>query len=107
MNLTSLEPSDKHVLQLAMQYWAQRWDWECPLLFGIELQQLQEVLAHWPAVPDGAERTTALALLSSLTEPLYGASAAPKESLQGLVGVPYERAHTLCSKVAAICRPMI
>ena len=31
-----------------MSYWAAHWDWECPTVFGIELEELQVVLEAWP-----------------------------------------------------------
>jgi hypothetical protein len=99
MNLASIVPTDLHALRRCMEYWVAHWDFECPTLFGIELEQLQEIIGRWPSIPAGTEETTALAMIGALRELLYGASAPPKARLPVLVGLSYEQAHDLCTQV--------
>jgi hypothetical protein len=107
MNTTSLTAADQTALALAMTYWAAHWDFECPTLFGIELGQFQSVIASWPTVQAGSEHATSLALLGSMRELLYGASAVPRSELPPLIGMSYQQAHDLCSQVHAFVQPFV
>jgi hypothetical protein len=107
MNTAAIAPADRLAIKLALEYWVAHWDFECPSLFGIELAQMQEVLLHWPSVPTKLERTAALAVLGALRELLHGASAVPGKEVSKLIGLSYEQAHDLCSKVHAVVRPVL
>ena len=86
-----------------MSYWAAHWDWECPTLFGIELEELQAVLEAWPHCAIEKE-VEASAAVGALRELLYGASTPPKGELPQILGVEYEAASALCDKVYALYR---
>lgn len=107
MNTSSLTAADQTALGLAMKYWVAHWDFECPTLFGIELEVLQAALASWPVISAGAEQAASLALLGSMRELLYGASAVPRSELPALIGMSYEQAHDLCSQVHALVPPFV
>ena len=107
MRLAAISPESTKALCRALQYWADHWDFECPTLFGIELDELNGVLAHWPEVAPGTEHVTSLALLGALRELLYGASAVPKPQVLAVTGLSYERAHALCSEVQAMVQPYL
>ena len=82
-----------------MEYWAACWDWESPSLFGMELDELRGVLARWP--PIGIEDTSnaALASVAGLRELLHGATAQPKDSVQRLIGISFDRANALLDHI--------
>ncbi|MDO8774193.1 MAG: hypothetical protein Q7K57_36870 [Burkholderiaceae bacterium] len=103
MNPSILSAAEKDQLRRAMSYWAAHWDWECPTLFGIELEELQVVLEAWPhcAVEKEVEASAAIGALREL---LYGASTPPKGELPQIMGVEYEAASALCDKVYALYR---
>jgi hypothetical protein len=86
-----------------MSYWVAHWDWECPTLFGIELEELQAVLEAWPRTATPRE-TEASDAIGSLRELLFGASTPARANLTQILGIEYEAAAALCEKVHAIYR---
>ena len=102
MQTAAISPANHRPLQLALQYWERHWDFECPTLFGIEHEQLRDVLSSWPTVPEHLEEIAGLALLGSLRELLYGASAVPHANLPGLIGLSYAQADELCTQIHSI-----
>jgi hypothetical protein len=50
MDVSQISNDDQQTLRRAMEYWAAPWDWECPTLFGIELNELKQVLSCWPRI---------------------------------------------------------
>jgi hypothetical protein len=107
MKLAAISPESQQALARSLRYWSEHWDFECPTLFGIELSELNEVRAKWPAVPSGNEFNTALALLGALRELLYGASALPKAEIPSVIGLSYESAEVLCTQVQSIVGPFL
>jgi len=103
MNPASLSSAEQDQIRRAMSYWAAHWDWECPTLFGIELEGLQAVLETWPRC--SVERwMEASAAIGALRELLHGASPPPKGQLPQILGIEYEAASALCEKVYTLYR---
>jgi hypothetical protein len=102
MSPADLDLSEQRALELALRYWAAHWDFECPTLFGLELDELKDVLSHWPHVRSGAEEAAAAALLRALRELIHGASAVPRDTLPGLIGRSYEQAEQLQAKLISM-----
>jgi hypothetical protein len=90
-------------IRAALLYWREHWDFECPTLFGVELEDLERVVDAWPH-HDAPKEVEAMAVIGALRELLYGASTPPKEQLPMIVGVGYEGASELCTKVHRIYR---
>jgi len=84
-----------------MEYWVRHWDWECPTLFGLELDELIRTVETWPRVAAGSEETTRMAAVGALRE-LFGGSAPPRAELTELVGRSYEQASELAAAVYAL-----
>ncbi|MBV7544667.1 hypothetical protein [Acidovorax sp. sic0104] len=99
-NLTTEEQA---LVRRALLYWQEHWDFECPTLFGIELEDLEVVVYTWPH-HNAAKEVEALAVTGALRELLYGASTPPKERLPLIIGVGYEGASALCTKVHRMYR---
>ena len=99
MNTSGLSPESLDAVHRAMSYWTERWDWECPTLFGIEIEQMHRVLGNWPTVAPGAENETQCASVGALRELLYGASAVAKARISAVVGLSYEQAEALLSEL--------
>jgi hypothetical protein len=85
-----------------MEYWVQHWDWECPLLFGLEREEIIRTVDTWPRPAAGSAEMTSLAVTIALLEILFGASTPPKDELVGLIGLSYEQACDLVAVVHAI-----
>lgn len=86
---------DQQALRCAMAYWAARWNWESQTLFGIELDDLQGVLSRWSDNGADDHANTLLVSVGAVRELLYGASAAPKDTIEGLIGISFDRAEEL------------
>jgi hypothetical protein len=91
----------------AMEYWAQKWDWECPLLFGVQLDQLKAVLASWPRVEPGTEAAVALCASSAWNELLYGASAVRPQAVALHTGISASVADQISEKVFGLAKHLI
>jgi len=71
-------------IRRALIYWDERWDWECPSLFGLSHQQYGIVVRSWP---DGSEAHL-LAASAALRELLHGACALrDAEAVRAAIGV--------------------
>ena len=98
---STLSDSDQQAVRRAMEYWVRHWDWECPTLFGLELDELIRTVETWPRVAAGSEETTCLAAVGAVRE-LFGGSAPPRAELTELIGLSYEQASELAAAVHAI-----
>ncbi len=104
MTSRSFTAEEEQQVRAAMAYWCEHWDFECPTLFGLELEVLVRVRNSWPTEAYSAREVEALAAIGSLRELLYGASTPPKELLPSIIGVEYEAASALCAKVHSVYR---
>ena len=95
MDLSKISDVDQQAVRRAMEYWVEHWDWECPTLFGIELDELKRVLHHWPLIEDDDEPELESATVGALRELIYGASSLPRAAVQEAIGISYDQAETL------------
>jgi hypothetical protein len=103
MKPAMLSSDEQEQIRKALSYWVTHWDWECPTLFGIQLEELQVVLAEWPR-PLVPEHVAAMATIGALRELLHGASTPPRSEIPRILGIEYEVASALCDKVCALYR---
>ena len=75
--MTNYSAKEKEALENAIHYWIEKWDFECPTLFGLEKTDLIEVAKSWPVSLSTDRERTLIACLGSLRELLHGASAIP------------------------------
>ena len=101
MNFTAIE---MEALLKSIQYWIDKWDFECPTLFALEKSDLVELVKTWPASLSTDEERTLIASLGSLRELLHGASAVSKEKVPELIGIEYEEASALCGRIHSECQ---
>jgi len=101
MNLTAIE---KEALLKSIQYWIDKWDFECPTLFGLEKSDLIEVVKKWPVSLSADEERTFIACLGSLRELLHGASAVSRAVVPEIIGIQYKEASALCEKIHSECQ---
>jgi hypothetical protein len=107
MSPTSLSPEAQQTVLLALRWWSDHWDWECPTLFGLELAELNEVIASWPQVDSASSQKAALAATGAMRELLLGASAVSKQDLPVILGQSYERALGVHSEVHAFATAVL
>ena len=70
-----LSDSDDKLILNIMKYWVDNWDFECPTLFGIELEDLQNVIDKWPEALLSNSVHAGRAVSASFGELLWGASS--------------------------------
>lgn len=104
MTSACLSAAELEQVLRAMSYWRIHWDWECPTLFGIELEDLEQVIRSWPDTTPELREKRALAAIGSLRELLYGASTPQRDKLPSILGLDYIGAGTLCTKVHSLYR---
>ena len=101
MDFTAIE---NEVLLKSIQYWIDKWGFECSTLFGLEKSDLTEIVKDWPASLSADEGRTLIACLGSLRELLNGASAVSWEVVPEIIGIQYEEASALCGKIHSQCQ---
>ena len=84
-----------------MAYWVSKWDWECPTLFGIELDELKHVLAQWPLLAGDKDCIAQHAAIGALRELLHGASPVAPGDVKRLIGLSYDGATALLVRLLA------
>ena len=99
MKTSSLSAPEIEATRRAMLYWTEHWDWECPTLFGVELEEMVEVVKTWPFVAAEQEELVATCALGAWRELLYGASSLEPHLVGEAVGISYSLAESLCTKV--------
>ena len=104
MNSICLSSAEQEQVLRAMNYWRTHWDWECPTLFGIELEDFELVIRSWPNTTAELRENQALAAIGSLRELLYGASTPQRDKLPSILGLDYNSAEALCTKVHSLYR---
>lgn len=95
MDVSKISDVDQQAVRRAMEYWVEHWDWECPTLFGIELDELKRVLRRWPFIDDDDAPTLESAAVGALRELLYGASSLPRAAVEKTIGISYDQAEML------------
>jgi hypothetical protein len=90
MNVSDLTDTEHTAIKKALAYWVEHWDWECPTLFGLELNEVRDVLETWPSNSNAGENMLALAVGGALRELLHGASAIRKERIPEVCGLSYD-----------------
>ena len=99
MTLSAISEDHLVSARRAVEYWVKHWDWECPLLFGAQIGDLERILYEWSDVLSESE--TARLVHCSFVELLYGGSTPPKASLPKLIGIPYDEAEQLLAVLEA------
>ena len=95
MELSTIPVAQQSAIPRALRYWVEKWDWECPLLFGLERGDLEEVLSNWPDAFVRDAHRAAMAIQGAFRELLHGASAPRPEKLPSLIGLSLPEAHEL------------
>jgi len=57
-----LQPAELAALSAVLSYWEGHWDWECPTLLGLELDEYRAAVATWRDTSDLAVPQVAFAL---------------------------------------------
>jgi hypothetical protein len=95
MSKLSLTEFEKTASLRAMSYWIEHCDWECPILFGLEINDFESAIHNWPKQTEATER----ALIGAWRELLFGASAIPREELITTIGISYQEACTVLERL--------
>ncbi len=71
-----------------MRYWVENWDFECPTLFSIGLEDLEKVIEEWPKGINNRDVDAGRAVANSYGELLWGASALSNAKMVELLELP-------------------
>ena len=99
MQFLDIPENQQAAIPRALAYWVERWDWECPTLFGLEHSELQEIIAAWPTCLKSDESRVALAIQGAFRDLLFGASTPDTSKLPNLIGVPHDEAVALFNSI--------
>jgi len=94
---------ESQAIYKSIQYWIDKWDWECPTLFGLEKFDMEAVVNRWPNALKENREIALKASLGSLGELLYGASAVPKSKISEILGMSYDQSEELCGVIRSEC----
>jgi hypothetical protein len=97
MDIDALSTSESAAIGRVLHYWTEHWDSECPTLFGLELPELRSVSEAWPVVQD--QSLAEIAVVGSMREFVWGASAIPEEAVLSECGLSYEEACGLLERL--------
>ena len=103
--ITMIELSENENLAIVrtFEYWLSRWDWECPVLLGIELSSLNRMKVNWPtSLVDNYEAAIAICR-DCLRELLYGANSLSTGKFISDLGFPHEAYVSLLNKFSKEC----
>ena len=100
MDLSKISYVDQQAVRRAMEYWVPHWDWECPTLFGVELDELKRILHRWPLIEDEDELELESVTVGALRELIHGASSLPRAAVQEAIGISYDQPEAL---IEALC----
>lgn len=87
MDISDLSALEQQALVSAIRFWANNWDFECPTLFGLEREDMSDIAGSWPESAVLRSADTALAVIGSIREMLYGASSLKPAKVRELVGI--------------------
>ncbi|HAT40706.1 MAG TPA: hypothetical protein DCS87_03145 [Rheinheimera sp.] len=99
MEMNNLTSEERQVIRNALLYWESAWDWECPLLFGLSLDEFREAASTWSENSAQLSESEALAISSAFRELLYGASALPAEKVSVVCGISAVEVEALCNRL--------
>ena len=97
MRVDDLSMQEVEAVKRILDYWTRHWDWECQTLFGLELREVQSVAKAWPEIVHS--QSTALAVLGSMREFLYGASSVSKGQVVAECGISFEASCALLDRL--------
>lgn len=100
MDASKISDLDQQAVGRAMKYWVEHWDWECPTLFGVELDDLKRVLHRWPLIAEIDQKELEAVVIGALRELIYGASSLPRAGVDEVIGISYNQADAL---IKALC----
>ena len=95
MDVSRISGVGQQAVRRAMEYWAEHWDWECPTLFCIKLDELKHALHYWSPVVKENKPCMEEATLGALRELLYEASSRPNAPIHESIGISYDQAEGL------------
>lgn len=95
MPLRDLDPHDRDVIQRAVAFQLRQWDWESPIVLGLQREELVSFLAHWPPSDDEKDADTARVIIHACVGDLVGLRGIRESDCVAHVGVTIaELAHT-------------
>lgn len=90
MPLRDLSPTDQESVRRVLAYQVAGWDWEAPTVLGVQKEEVEGLLARWPAVDDQEEASIAHRAIHSSLGDLIGLRGISEEVCRGEIGVTRE-----------------
>lgn len=105
--MKEITTQESEALLKSIVYWVENWDFECPILFGLEKSEMEGIAKSWPISLTQNANAALLACLGSLREILYGASSLQKSEVLVVLGITYSQASELCEEIHAECKRIL
>lgn len=99
--MINLQISEKEfsAIHPILLYWKQNWDWECPILFGLQDEEFEAIATQWPETSNFSDKQIALAIWGAVREILgHGAMKTP-DNLEAMTGLNYAECEALFEKI--------
>lgn len=87
MPLLDLSPGDQESIRRVLAYQLAGWDWETPTVLGVQKEEVEGLLARWPAVDDQEEASVAHVAIHSSLGDLIGLRGISEADCQSEIGV--------------------
>ena len=87
MPLRDLTPADQESIRRVFAYQLTKWDWEAPTVLGVQKEEVESLLARWPAVDDEDEASLAHCAIHSSLGDLIGLRGISETDCQSEIGV--------------------
>jgi len=87
MPLRDLSSADQESIRRVLVYQLDGWDWEAPTVLGVQMEEIADLLACWPAVDDLKEASIAHRAIHSSLGDLIGLRGITEEDCRHAVGV--------------------
>jgi hypothetical protein len=87
MPLRDLSLADQALVRRVLAYQLTEWDWEAPTVLGVQKEEVEDLLARWPAVDDQEEASIAHRAIHSSLGDLIGLRGISEEDCRSKIGV--------------------
>jgi hypothetical protein len=87
MPLCDLSPADQESIRRVLAYQLAGWDWEAPTVLGVQKEEVEGLLARWPAVDDQEEASVAHRAIHSSLGDLISLRGIRGEDCRSEIGV--------------------
>lgn len=87
MPLSDLSSAEQQSVRRVLAYQVAGWDWEAPIVLGVQKEEIESLLARWPAIDDQEKTSIGNRVIHSSLGDLIGVRGISEEDCQIEIGV--------------------